>query len=329
MSHMIDTSNDRNNMAYKGRVPWHGLGQVMEEGATIEEWRVAAGLNWELEARPVFHGIVDSKGRKKAQVIDGRKALVRSDTDACLSIMSDRYQIVQPETIMEFYRDLVEGSRFTIETAGSLKGGAKIWALARGNLDLRIAGQDLIKPYLLLATTCDGTMSTIADFTSVRVVCHNTLTMAVGANGAKANIRIPHSTTFDPEAVKVQLGLVDERFETFATDVDTLSQTKMSNAEAIQFFISQYAKVDADGEVKNEKTLTRVTEKLTQLFLRGPGADLRSAKGTAWGAVNAITRFEDFDSSARTNGNRFNKGQFGSGANRKAAAFNSALVLAA
>lgn len=329
MSHMIDTSNDRNNMAYIGRVPWHGLGQQMEEDATIDDWRIAAGLNWEIQARPVFHGILDANGKKKAQEIEGRKALVRSDTQACLSIMSDRYRIVQPEEILEFYRELVEGSRFSIETAGSLKGGAKIWALARGNLDLRVAGQDLIKPYLLLATAADGSMSTVSDFTTVRVCCNNTMTMAVGSNGGKASIRIPHSRKFDAGAVKEELGLVDERFETFAEDVDVLADIKMSTADAIKFFVSQYAKTDEDDIVQNERHVQRVVSRLTDLYRTGPGADLRSAKGTAWGAVNAITRFEDFEGGARTDSNRFNSAQFGSAANRKVKAFNSALKLAA
>lgn len=330
--HEIDTSNNRNNVAFIGDVPWHGLGESMDEGATIDEWRIAAGLDWELERRAVYYSVTettDGHAKNVPTIIEGRKALVRSDTQVCLSIMSDRYKIVQPKDILEFYRDLVEDSHFTIETAGSLKGGKKIWALARGNLDLRISGQDLIKPYLLLATACDGTMSTVGDLTTVRVVCNNTLTMAVGSNGAAAAIRIPHSRTFDPDAVKQELGVVEERFETFANDVDILAGLKVSNRDAIKFFIDQYAKTDTDGVVTNEKHLNRVTEKLIALFLNGPGANLRSAKGTAWGLVNAVTHFEDFDSRARNNGNRFHSAQFGRGANKKSAAFDNALALAA
>lgn len=329
MAHMIDMSNNRANMAYVGDVPWHGLGQTMEEDATIEEWIVAAGLDWKIEKRKVFHGVTDEKGNKKAKVIEGRKALVRSDTQECLSIMSDIYKVVQPKDIMEFYRDLVEDSRFVIETAGSLKNGAKIWALARGNLDLRVQGQDLIKPYLLLSTACDGTMSTVGDFTTVRVVCNNTLTAAVGANGEKAGIRIPHSRQFDPDDMKEQLGLIDDRLETFAQDVDTLADAKMSTNEAIKFFIGQYAKLNEDDEVTNEKHVEKVVGRLVELYESGPGSNLRSAKGTAWGAVNAITHFEDFDSRARSNATRFESAQFGRAAGRKKKAFNDALALVA
>lgn len=329
MSHMIDTSNNRNNMAYIGNTPWHGLGQVMPADADIDEWRIAAGLDWEIEMRPVFHGVINDKGEKKASVIEGRKALVRSDTQACLSIMSDRYKVVQPGDVLEFYRELVEGSMFSIETAGSLKGGQKIWAMARGNMDMRIMGQDLIKPYLLLATACDGTMSTVGDFTTVRVVCNNTLTMAVGSNGGKASIRVPHSRVFDADEMKAELGLVEERFVTLGNDIDVLAERQVSDAEAIEYFIAQYAKTDDKDEVTNEKHLKAVTAKLMKLYRTGPGAELQSAKGTAWGLVNAVTRFEDFDSSARSNENRFNSAQFGVAANRKTAAFNNALALVA
>jgi phage/plasmid-like protein (TIGR03299 family) len=327
--HLLDMSNNRANMAYVGETPWHGLGQQLPENTDIDQWRVAAGLDWHIEKRAVFHGVKDEHGNKKASVIDGRKALVRSDTQACLSIMSDRYQIVQPADILEFYRDLVDGSRFTIETAGSLKGGAKIWALARGNLDLRIKGTDLIKPYLLLATACDGTMSTVADFTTVRVVCNNTLTMAVGTNGAKAGIRVRHTTAFNADDVKDQLGLVDDAFDTFGHDVDQLAERRVSDDEAVQFFFDRYAKIDDRGNVENEKGAKRIVRELMRAYRSSPGATLASAQGTAWGLVNAVTHFEDYRARARSTENRFNSGQFGPGANRKAEAFDAALALVA
>lgn len=328
MTHMIDMSNNRANMAYVGMVPWHGLGQKIDEDATIEEWRIAAGLDWEIEKRKLYYTKMVN-GKKIPHVVEDRVALVRSDTQEHLSIMSDGYNVVQPEDILEFYRELVDGSQFRIETAGSLKNGAKIWALARGNLDLRVQGQDLIKPYLLLATTCDGSMSTVSDFTTICVVCNNTLTAAVGTNGEKAGIRIPHSRKFDPNEVKRELGLLDDQFETFAQDVDTLADKKMKRNDVIEFFVDQYAKLNEDGEVENERHVKAVAGRLIDLYDSGPGADLRSRKNTAWGMVNAITHYEDFDAKAHNNGNRFNSSQFGRGARRKKAAFNNALEMAA
>ena len=99
---------------------------------------------------------------------------------------------MQPHDVLGFYRDLVSVSGFELETAGVLKGGKKLWALARTGDEMMLSGMDQVKGYLLLATSCDGSLATTAQFTSIRVVCNNTLQMAVGDNlGA---VRVPHST---------------------------------------------------------------------------------------------------------------------------------------
>ena len=135
MAHQIDESNNRANMAYVGKVPWHGLGQQIDANSTIEEWKIAAGLDWHIQKRPIFYGVENADGSREPHVIPDRFAHVRSDTQAHLGIGSSRFQLMQPGDTLEFYRDLVDGSRFTIETAGALNGGAKLWALARCNLD--------------------------------------------------------------------------------------------------------------------------------------------------------------------------------------------------
>jgi phage/plasmid-like protein (TIGR03299 family) len=329
MSHLIDMSNNRANMAYIGDTPWHGLGQLLDSDAGIDQWKVAAGLDWHIQKRPLSFGIKNDDGSRSLAVYPDRFAHVRSDTQTAIGMGSNKFQLVQPGDTLEFFRDLVSDSRFTIETAGSLKGGAKIWALARCNLDLTLGGNDTMKPYLLLASANDGSMATVADFTTVRVVCRNTLSMAVGDNGGKAAIKIPHSTRFDGDSVRAELGLIDERLETFARDADTLTQIALSDAQAVEFFCTLYAKRDERGNVTNEKSLKSVTAKLMQLYRRGPGADLDSARGTAWGAVNAVTNHVDFSTRARSDENRFNSGQFGIGANLKTLAFDNALKIAA
>lgn len=107
------------------------------------------------------------------------KVLYRSDTLASLSVVSKRYNVVQPHEVLHFYQDLVQAGRFELETAGVLKGGRMLWALAKTGQDMRLNGGDIVKYYLLLATSCDGTLCTTAQFTSLRVVCNNTLQMAL------------------------------------------------------------------------------------------------------------------------------------------------------
>ncbi len=134
------------------------------------------------------------------------KVLYRSDTRATLSVVGNRFKVVQPEEILEFYRDLTEVSGFELETAGVLKGGRKMWALARTGQSGVLKGNDQTNAYLLLATSCDGTMATTAQFTSIRVVCNNT--PAVALKGSTANaVKVKHNTAFDANLVKKQLGI--------------------------------------------------------------------------------------------------------------------------
>ena len=328
MSHMIDQSNNRDNMAYIGKTPWHGLGQKLDPNADIETWKIAAGMAWHIQKRPIMYGVKDAAGEIVPKPIENRFAHVRSDNDAYLGQGSKGFQLVQPGDGLEFFRDLVDGSDFSIETAGCLRGGEQFWALARCNKSIVIDDQDRLNAYLLLATANDGTMSTVADFTTVRVVCNNTLTMAVGSNGNKAKIKVPHSRKFDHATVKAELGLVDDRMMTFALEADQLAKRPLSRDEAVNFFLGLYATYDNDGKITNERTVNSVMPKLLNAYTRGPGADLETARGTAWGAVNAVTNFVDFDSRAQSNDNRFRSGQLGNGMQLKQKAFADALALA-
>ncbi len=119
-------------------------------------------------------------------------------------MVSSRYNVVQPHEVLHFYQDLVEAGGFELETAGSLKGGRKLWALAKTGQDLKLKGNDLVKSYLLLATSCDGTLCTTAQFTSLRVVCNNTCRWHCVALPAPS--RCP-THQFDAAAVKESLGL--------------------------------------------------------------------------------------------------------------------------
>ncbi|MEX2322088.1 MAG: DUF932 domain-containing protein, partial [Saccharospirillum sp.] len=117
------------------------------------------------------------------------KVLYRSDSKEPLSVVSQRYKVVQPGEILEFYRDLTEKSGFELETAGVLKGGRKLWALAKTGQSGMLKGVDKTDAYVLLATACDGSMATTAQFTSVRVVCNNTLAIALQGNAASVKVR--------------------------------------------------------------------------------------------------------------------------------------------
>lgn len=317
MAHMIDNSRGRAAMAYRGATPWHGLGSELTEDATIETWQREAGMDYDIKrSRVVFRW-----GKERGQVgaMDDRFVLWRDDTHAPLAVVSDRYQIVQPSEVLEFFRDLVDATGdYQLETAGVLNDGARYWALAKYRDSLQF-GDDQVLPYLLLATACDGTMATTAQHTSVRVVCNNTLQMSLGAHKADA-IKVRHNTRFDAFDVKAQLG-IGGAISDFREDVETLIAKSMTPQQTADVFVELIAKRDSAGEITNEKNVKRVTSEIMRSLDFAPGARTQAARGTAWGAMNAVTHYVDFRARARSDNNRFNSGQFGPGAKLKERAF--------
>lgn len=332
MAHELDMSNGRANMAYVGEMPWHGLGQRLDENQDIDQWRVAAGLDWKLEERSVMYrsGSIET-GEGELCIYPSRKILTRSDTGAALSCVGDSYRVVQPGEVLEFYRDIVSTAGFKLHTAGVLRGGRKYWALAKINEEARIMGQDKVEGYVLLVTACDGSLATRAMFTSVRVVCANTLGYAVtDADGSsRPHIRVPHSREFKPEAVKAELGLSGTSWNKFADDAFRLASRKVSEREAVEWLVKVFG--DANKPVEEQQnTNARVMRDVLSLFQGGGrGSDLRSAANTAWGLVNAATEYCDHHSRCRTADSRLDRAWFGDGATIKRKAWDNAMALAA
>ncbi len=323
MSHLIDMSNYRANMAYVGAVPWHGLGEQLTPDAPIEIWCKEAGMQYTIERSRVAFRHTD--GANGVGVFDDKHALYRSDTKAGLAIVSNRYKIVQPAAVLEFFRDLVGSTgEYDLETAGVLNDGVKYWALAKYKSELAF-GSDKIRPYLLLATACDGSMATTAQHTSVRVVCNNTLQMSLSRDGDGV-IKVRHSTEFNGDAVKSQLG-VSEAISNYTSDVEMLINKTIDRTQSVELLVELIGKRDGSGELTNEKNTKRVVNEIMISLARAPGASLETALGTGWGLMNAVTHYVDFNARARSQNNRFNSGQFGAGAKLKREAF--ALIEAA
>ena len=318
MAHLIDS------MAYMGDTPWHGLGNRLTEKQSIDVWAHEAGMDWKINETPVRFSAQHWSGGEMLNSFADQKVLYRSDTLDALSVVSKRYKVVQPMDILEFYRDLTEQSGFELETAGVLKGGRKLWALARTGQSLLLKGKDVTNGYVLLATACDGTLATTAQLTSVRVVCNNTLAVALG-QGSGA-VKVPHSTTFDPIAVKQQLGLSVSDWELFKSQLTALSGRKVKDSEThkylVQVFSDPYASKDAPPI--NERAMNRALE----LFQgHGRGSRLASSQGTAFGLLNAVTEFVDHERRARSTDHRLDSAWFGQGAALKQKAMQTALAL--
>lgn len=320
MAHLVE------QMAYVGETPWHGLGNQLSARQPLEIWAVQAGMNFKILETPVRY-LSESAGNLGAiMTFPEQKVLYRSDTKAALSVVSSRYQVVQPREILEFYRDLTEVSGFKLETAGVLKEGRKVWALARTGQSTALKGNDTVNGYLLLATACDGTLATTAQFTSIRVVCNNTLAVAL-ANGS-ASVKVPHNTVFDPQAVKEQLGVSVSSWDAFMYRMRTLSERKVKSHEAMNYFLRVFTDPEAPSAsgLSNERAIKKVQ---TLFDGQGHGAELVSAKGTAWGLLNAVTEYVDHLRRARSQDYRLDSAWFGHGATIKRKALEEAVKLAA
>jgi phage/plasmid-like protein (TIGR03299 family) len=322
MAHLIE------QMAYVGDAPWHGLGSALSPKQPLEIWQREAGMNWQIQESPV-HFKADAFGHLGTiHSFPEQKVLYRSDTKAPLSVVSNRYQVVQPREVLEFYRDLTEVSGYELETAGVLKGGRKFWALARTGQATTLKGNDQVNGYLLLATSCDGTLATTATPTTVRVVCNNTLTISL--NGATRAIKVPHSTRFDPQAVKKQLGIAVSQWDEFMYRMRALADRKIQTKEALGFFMEVLCDTRAHSPIPNVLPNKRAMEKVQSLYKgRGRGSDLESTRGTAWGLLNAVTEYVDHERRARSSEYRMDSAWFGQGAVIKQKALDAALQLAA
>ncbi|MCZ2903242.1 DUF932 domain-containing protein [Burkholderia thailandensis] len=314
-------------MAYVGEQPWHGLGQKLSPKQPLEVWRRASGLEWTIEEAEVRFVAAGNKNLGSIHAFPEQKVLYRSDNKAPLAIVSARYRVVQPSEILEFYRDLTEVGGFELETAGSLKDGRKIWALARTGQSVTLKGKDDVRGYLLLATACDGTLATTAQFCSVRVVCQNTLQIAL--DSSMGAVKVPHRSQFDAQTVKSQLGIATSSWDAFIARMKALADRKVSDtaAEAFLHRVLTYPTsnpANRDAVSVNERAIKSVG----QLYMgRGKGADMASAAGTAWGLLNAVTEYVDHHRRARSDDHRVDAAWFGAGAALKQKAWDEALKL--
>ena len=309
MAHMIaKTVDGRDAMAYVGETPWHGLGQELTEDASLDVWAKESGLDFELATAEVQFN--------NEFKYDAKKVMYRKDTNLPLGIVSNRYQIVQPIEVLNFFKNMV-GSIAHLETAGVLRNGAHYWALARMDGEFDIAG-DKVKQYLLLASSADGSLATQARLTSVRVVCNNTLQLA---QQGVAEVVVRHSSVFKPEVVVSKLADCNEIFKTFEETANILANLRLSSKNAQEAFIKILGGKD---QVMNYKV-----DRALQLFKgEAIGANLESSKGTGWGALNAVTQMVDWEMSKTPSG-RLNNAWFGNGVDIKQNAVNQLMAMAA
>lgn len=299
------------------------MGASLNPNASIEEWQDASGLSWQAEEIELYRGDSNTP-------IQGSKGLVRNDTGEFLSIVSDRYQVVQPTEIMSFYNDLITKHDFQMHAAGTINGGRKIWALAKTGHEARIQGHDTLESYLLLATSFDRSLATVGRLTSLRMICQNQLNYMIRGDGAdtKGSVSIPHTNTFDATQIHSELGFTGNSWEVFTENAEQLAERKVHHIEALNWLVNVFGdpELPVNEQVKGAKTIKDVYE----LYNGGAiGSNLQSTNGTAWGLMNATTEYLDHRRRSRDDDSRRNSAWFGNGSTIKQRAWNEAMRLAA
>jgi len=301
--------------------PWHGLGKPMGADATIDQWRVDAGMDWEIKRSRVRYG-----NETNFRTIDDQHVLFRSDDKSPLGIVSKSYKVVQPGEVLEFFRDIVRAGGLELSAAGTIQGGKRFWATAKIGEAAPTSVQDKIGGYLLLSTSADGSLATEARLTSIRVVCKNTLQFA--REDAKPALRVTHRSVFDAQAVRESMGLNSAAWDAFRHNLVRLANVQLHETEAAEIVAGLFA--TGTGELQRDKAReTAGFQKVMALFNgQGMGATLDGVFGTANGVLQAVTEYADHHVRARSDENRFIASQWGGGAALKQKAWDQLIALA-
>jgi phage/plasmid-like protein (TIGR03299 family) len=266
--------------------------------------------------------------------------LYRSDTGSPLGIASREYKVVQPKDVMSFFDDVVKRGKFQLETAGALSGGKRIWALAKINYGAPIIGNDVVRPYLLLTTSFDGSMATVAKLTAIRVVCHNTLSVAIRDEkdrvGAPIStmVKVNHAMQFNAREVRMQLGIFTGAFEKWMIQTRCLARQEIDRDTASNLVcklletIPIRTVVGSCGDtqvVSTNPTDSLAYRKIMALFDgEAIGSDVSEGL-TKWQFINSITQWVDHER-GRDPAGRLNSAWFGPGEALKRKAYALALA---
>ncbi|MGB1915290.1 MAG: DUF932 domain-containing protein [Paracoccaceae bacterium] len=315
MAHELEMINGVAQMAYResNGLPWHGLGTPVSDDMTPQQMMEVAGLDWSVEKVPTF---IDLNGQK---IETGQEALVRSTDGKILTQVGKGWNPVQNAEAFDFFTDFVSAGDMIMDTAGSLKEGQIVWAMADVRDGFSLFNGDEVKGYLLFSNPHQYGKAIDIKFVMERVVCNNTLTVALNEKGMPG-VRINHRSEFDAESVKVALGISHEKIEMFKEAAEFLGSKRYQD-ETLKRFM---AKVFGES-TRDDKLLSRTAEQAMEYVENQPGDNYRP--GTWWNAYNAVTYMADHKL-GRTADTRMASAWFGTNAKRKVDALDAAIEMA-
>lgn len=317
MAHQIE------QMFSVGETPWHGLGQIISDAPDVKTGIQLAGLDWSVATRPLYMA--------DGTEVPTHKCVVRSTDQAQLGVVGDRYVPLQNAAAFDWFNPFLESGLATLETAGSLAGGKRVWILARivdKGSDVGIVGDDAVRKFIMLSNGHDGTLAVRAGFTPVRIVCANTLAMAHGDKGSQL-IRLRHSASVvkNLNSLREIMDAANAQFEATAEQFRALARYDINQKDLrdyVKIVLGYEATKDDDLSTRAENQISNVIG----LFENGRGNNLAGVRGTAWAAYNAVTEYLSHETSANADA-RYTSLWFGANANKNKLALDTALELIA
>ena len=315
MAHELEIINGQAQMAYResAGLPWHGLGTPVSDDMSPEEMMVAAGLDWSVEKVPTF---IDYNGTK---VETGQEALVRSTDGKILTQVGKGWNPVQNSEAFDFFTDFVSAGDMVMDTAGSLKEGQIVWAMADVKDGFSLFNGDEVNGYLLFSNPHQYGKAIDVKFMMTRVVCNNTLAVALNEKGMPS-VRINHRSEFDAEMVKQALGISHNKIEKFKEAAEFLGSKRYTDETLKRFFGNIFGESNREGV-----DLSRTAQQAMECVENQPGDNFRP--GTWWNAYNAVTYMADHKL-GRTADTRMASAWFGTNAKRKIDALDLAVDMA-
>ena len=315
MAHMVET------MAYAGEVPWHGLGVKVSNDLTPQQMMDKAGLNWEVIECPSF---IEHDGKK---INTGQRALVRSTDGKILTNVGPVWNPVQNEDAFNFFSEYTLAGNMEMHTAGSLRGGQIVWALAKVKESFDLFGGDQIDSYLLFSNPHRYGHSIDIRFTPIRGVCNNTLSLSLDMQAEKS-VRVGHRVEFDALEVKKALGIASSKLDQYREMAEYLGSKRYNVDKLIEYYNTVFPRT-ADKRVQNKalslETLSRNAKLAHDNLHTQPGA--KYAEGSWWQAFNSVTFVTDHLKGS-SNDNRIYSSWFAGDQARKRDALKTALEFA-
>lgn len=326
MAHELTINGGKAEMFYFGEKPWHELGQKVENALTSEEAIKAAGLDWNVVKTPAQ--FTAPTGEVKA--VPGKFVNYREDNNTPLGIVGKDYTIVQNRGAFSFFDAVVGEKAAMYHTAGSLFEGRKIWLLAKLPQDTIVKGVDISKNYLLLTNSHDGTSNLKVLWTSVRVVCNNTLTSALhGVDGKISKMRHTANIGMRVQEVQEFLGMTSGLINRFNLRAEELANKPLSVSVVEEFFARMNLKTlpnESEISATKKKNIREAIEAKIALT----GKVTPQIAGTRWALLNGFTDFVDHDKTVRpssTSDKWADSILFGSGAELKRKALSEVVAI--